>query len=204
MAEPEVGPTLRAVVRELNDAINSKSTTTPDPAAGALSARHTDEVATVEDALAIIKDTGSLELQVKKALQRLAKVARYDGAGKLRTPPTPAFTNGLAALLDDTTGISSSTPADATTIIKPALIAVFNPLQTDEAARDRVYDQLSGLTPLQTRALLEAATNDAAITGGGRRRRKSRKARKARKSRRSRRSRRSRISRRSRRARMMV
>ena len=192
MAEPEVKPTLKAVVKELNDAINPTTITSP-----------TDEVATVDDALAILRDTASLLPQVKRALQRLARVARYDGAGNLRTPP-PAFTDGLAALLDDTTGISSPTPADATTIIKPALIAVFNPLERDVAARDRVYDQLSALTAPQTRAILEAVTNDAVITGGGRRRRKSRKARKARKSRRSRRSRRSRISRRSRRARMMV
>ena len=181
MPVPDIRPTLEAVVKELNDAINPTTITSP-----------TDEVATVDDALVILRDTASLLPQVKRALQRLARVARYDGAGTLRSPPTPAFTAGLTALLDDTTGISSPTPADATTIIKPALIAVFNPLETDVAARDRVYNQLSGLTAPQTRAILEEVTNDAVITGGGRRRRKSRKARKARKSRRSRRSRKSR------------
>jgi hypothetical protein len=166
----------------------------------------TDEVDTRAKALTIINSTDPTTVDMKKALQRLSRIARYsgpEGDGSLKDHPDADA--GLANLINDDTGIKGASPGDEATI-KAELVKVMPSLAGESAALAKVYAFLNSFAKADADAILNMITKDDAITGG-RRRRKSRKARKSRKSRwsrRSRRARRSRRSRRSRRARMMV
>jgi hypothetical protein len=170
----------------------------PGPPADKTSSVSAGEVNTKDQALAIINSTNPSKVNMKKALQRLSKIARYsdpDGGGSPKDHPTAD--EGLANLLKDDVGIHGTSPDEST--IRAELIKVLPTLQT-EPGLDIVYAFLISVGKDEAHATLNMIVTDGAITGGRRRR----KSRKARKSRRSRRARRSRRSRRYRTARMMV